>query len=189
MTRSTSAASPAAILPISALCLPERLAAHAELLRRDIERAGPALLESRETLAQGFAQGLQVAKAITTNECEVLQRIYAGTAEQCRAQPDRPLDDLVLPKISVEGRDLVIRIDTDTLLHSVTMADSWPTDYAGQSLAAIVDRPLFVQEIVDQLQHEDEQGATPVHRLFDEAADEAMNAGSQAVEIREGEDE
>lgn len=35
--------------------------------------------------------------------------------------------DLILPSVAVEGDELVIRITLESLCHSVTMADNWPT--------------------------------------------------------------
>ncbi|MBS9758481.1 hypothetical protein JR044_31290 [Pseudomonas aeruginosa] len=95
--------------------------------------------------------------------------------------------DLNMPTAAVEGDELVIRITLDCLCHAVTMADNWPTDYAGNSAATIVDRPLFIKELIGQLQRENEQGATPLHFLFDEAALAVIDAGSEAVEYHEDE--
>lgn len=96
---------------------------------------------------------------------------------------------LILPSCRLEGDELVIRITTDTLLHSVTLGEQWPTDYKGEPLATIVDRPLFVQDIIHELLREDEQGATPLHRLFDQAAEDALEAGSGAVVLRDEDDD
>lgn len=96
---------------------------------------------------------------------------------------------LILPAVTVEGDELVIRITLDTLCHAVTMADEWPTNYEGKSMATITDRPLFVKELIGQLQNENEQGATPLHFLFDEAALAVLDAGTEAVEFHEDEDE
>lgn len=98
-------------------------------------------------------------------------------------------NDLILPSVTVEGDELVIRITLDTLCHAVTMAGNWPTDYEGKSMATITDRPLFVKELIGQLQNENEQGATPLHLLFDEAALAVIEAGSEAVELHEDEDD
>lgn len=97
--------------------------------------------------------------------------------------------DLILPRVTVEGDELVIRITLDTLCHAVTMADNWPTDCEGKSMATITDRPLFVKELIGELMNENEQGATPLHFLFDEAALALIEAGSEAVELREDEDD
>ncbi|MNN52161.1 hypothetical protein D3C81_1668440 [compost metagenome] len=86
----------------------------------------------------------------------------------------------VLPTVEVDGDQLVIRITTECLLHAVTCASQWPADEAGSPIS-IDNGSLLVQEIVHELQREDEQGTTPVHRLFDAAALAALDNGSQAV--------
>lgn len=173
---------------IRELQLPESLAIYPELAVRLIAQSEGALRDGHEQHAQGLVEGLRLAKAITTAEAEHLQRIIADTAQQVRrAQQGEPA--LVLPRVAVEGDELVIRITTDTLLHAVSMSDHWPVDGQGQSLVTVTNRALFVQEIADQLQRENEQGATPVHLLFDEAAEEALEAGSEAVVYREEDDE
>lgn len=90
----------------------------------------------------------------------------------------------VLPTAAVEGNQLVIRITTECLLHAVTCSSQWPVNEAGSPIS-INDGPLLVQEIIHELQREDEQGTNPMHRLFDEAALDALNNGSQAVDYDE----
>jgi hypothetical protein len=93
--------------------------------------------------------------------------------------------DLILPSVTVEGGELVIRIAVDTLCHAVTMGDNWPVDYKGESRATIVNKPLFAHELAAQLLNENEQGDTPLHFLFDDAALVLIEAGSEAVELHE----
>lgn len=97
--------------------------------------------------------------------------------------------DLIMPHVAVEGDALVIRITLDTLCHAVTMADNWPTDCEGKSLATITDRSLFIKELIGELLRDNEQGATPLHLMFDEAALAVIDAGSEAVDFREEEGE
>lgn len=97
--------------------------------------------------------------------------------------------DLILPRVTVEGDELVIRIHRDTLCHAVTMGDNWPTDYKGESGATIVNRELFLKELAAQLLKENEQGATPLHFLFDEAALEIIEDGGESIELHEEEEE
>lgn len=101
--------------------------------------------------------------------------------------PAPEIPDLILPRVTVEGDDLVIRFTVDQLCHSVTMGDCWPVQCDGQSAATIVDRSLFLQELSSELLREDEQGATPLHRLFDAAAVALIENGSEAVELHEDE--
>lgn len=97
--------------------------------------------------------------------------------------------DLILPRVTVEGDDLVIRFAVDQLCHSVTMGDSWPVQFNGESGATIVNRPLFLQELTHELLREDEQGATPLHHLFDAAALEVIEQGGESIELHEDEED
>lgn len=94
-----------------------------------------------------------------------------------------------LPTCAVEGDELVMRITLDALCHAVTFGDNWPTQDNGLSGATITDRDLFVKEIIRELERENEQGATPLHFLLDNAALAAIEAGSEAVELHENADE
>lgn len=97
--------------------------------------------------------------------------------------------DLILPRVAVEGDELVIRITLDTLCHAVTMADNWPTNERGESIATIVDRELFVKEFMVELQRDNEQGATPLLRLFDDMALEVLEQSGESIELHEDEDD
>lgn len=97
--------------------------------------------------------------------------------------------ELILPRVTVEGDDLVIRFTVDQLCHSVTMGDNWPVQYNGESAATIVDRPLFLQELTGELLREDEQGTTPLHRLFDAAALQVIEQGGESIELHEDDED
>ena len=49
----------------------------------------------------------------------------------------------------------------------------------------ITDNDVFVAEIVNELLTEEEDGSTPVHRMFDRAASEAVDNGAYGVEVVE----
>lgn len=44
-----------------------------------------------------------------------------------------------------------------------------------------VDYDILAQDIVGELSAEEEDGSTPIHRLFDEAVEKACENGSQAI--------
>lgn len=90
----------------------------------------------------------------------------------------------VLPTAAVEGDELVIRITTECLIHAVTCFSQWPVNEAGEPIR-INNGPRLVQEIIYELQREDEQGTNPMHRMLDEAALDALNHGSEAVDYDE----
>ncbi|MFV2946450.1 hypothetical protein [Pseudomonas japonica] len=103
-----------------------------------------------------------------------------------RGKSDAALDsasgDLTesFPTVAVEGDQLVIRITTECLLHAVTCSPEWPLNYTGSPIT-IDNGPLLIQELIHELQRENEDGTNALHRLFDSAAPDAVNNGSQAV--------
>ncbi|SEC62076.1 hypothetical protein [Pseudomonas costantinii] len=96
--------------------------------------------------------------------------------------------DLILPTVQREGDELVIRIHKRTLAHSVAMGDNWPVSGDGQPMAFVIDQDLLMVEIAAQLLEEDEQGATPLHHLFDNAAMTIIENGGESIELREDEE-
>lgn len=85
--------------------------------------------------------------------------------------------------VTLEGDDLVIRIGQGLLLHAIQNGPSWG-DYK------ITKPEVFIQEIVKELEAEDEEGTTLVHRALDAAAINAVECGSEAVtELSDFDDE
>ena len=97
--------------------------------------------------------------------------------------------DLILPSVTREGDELVIRIDKRTLAHSVAMGDNWPVSGDGSPLAFVIDQDQLLTDMAAQLLREDEQGATPLHHLFDLLAMTIIEDGGESIELREDEDD
>lgn len=77
----------------------------------------------------------------------------------------------------VDGR-LVISIGVDLLLHAVAHgADDWEDDWE------VTDPDAFALAIVDELESEEEDGTTLLHRAFDRAAMRAVEAGAEGVRL------
>lgn len=79
----------------------------------------------------------------------------------------------------IEKGEIVIRIAVGAL----------PTAYqAGIDLGVhepgfkIANARAFAKDLVRALNDEDEEGTTPIHRLFDAAMDEAIEQGAEGVE-------
>lgn len=53
----------------------------------------------------------------------------------------------------------------------------------------ITNEAEFAKELCRELNREDEEGTTPVHRLFDAAINEALEQGAEGIEVIEDEDE
>lgn len=120
-------------------------------------------------------QALDAAAAVGMQDvADELDRLLTPTTAKLAELID------VLPRVAVEGDQLVIRITTECLLHAVTCAPEWPVDYRGAPIS-IQNGTLLIQEIIHELQREDEQGTNQMHRLLDQAALDAINNGSEAV--------
>jgi hypothetical protein len=79
----------------------------------------------------------------------------------------------------IEGGDIVIRVAIEALPNAVKY---------GSDLMAI-DPPLkitnakvFAKELVSALNEEDEDGSTPIHKLFDQGVMDAAEAGAEGCE-------
>lgn len=120
-------------------------------------------------------QALDAAAAVGLQDvADELDRILTPTTAQTAMLID------ALPSVAIEGDQLVIRITTECLLHAVTCSPEWPIDYKGAPIS-IQNGTLLIQEIIHELQREDEQGANQMHRMLDQAAQDAINNGSEAV--------
>lgn len=137
----------------------------------EISMAPKLLSVPSELLEQALGAAAAVGMQDVADE---LDRILTPTTAKTADQID------VLPTVAVEGDQLVIRITTECLLHAVTSAPEWPVDYKGDPIS-IQNGPLFIQEIIHELQREDEQGTNHMHRMLDQAAQDAINNGSEAV--------
>lgn len=79
----------------------------------------------------------------------------------------------------IEDGNIVIRLPFSHIPHGVK---------AGCDLGYIhgdwrVTNPeVFAKEMVRALNDEDEQGTTPIHRLLDEATNEAIESGAEGIE-------
>lgn len=78
-------------------------------------------------------------------------------------------------KVEVEADLLKISIGVDLLCHAVTHGPGMMSE------AEVTDRDAFVRAIVDELLRDEEDGTTPVHRMFDAAAEEAVEQGAEGV--------
>ena len=73
-----------------------------------------------------------------------------------------------------EGR-LEITIGIDLLCFAVEHG-------SGMEWLTVTDKDVFAKEILSALRSEEEDGSTPVHRMFDAAATEACEQGADGCE-------
>ena len=89
---------------------------------------------------------------------------------------------------------LTVALDNDAIVIRLPLAGipaaaegSWAAQGMDLRLK-ITDVALFAAAVVQELEREEEDGTTPVHRLFDKAFEEAAEQGSEGVEILPDED-
>lgn len=82
----------------------------------------------------------------------------------------------------IEYGSIVIRVDIATIQ---TVMDGGYSCNAYPERYKVTDTAAFAKEIVRELNSEDEEGTTPIHKLFDAAINEAINQGAQHVELHE----
>jgi hypothetical protein len=95
-----------------------------------------------------------------------------------RMNTSDPRNELL--KVDVSPTTVSITIGIDALLFAVT-AELEDRAYLGDDGYRIVDKELFVRDIAAALTREEENGSTAVHRLFDQAAIDACENGTEAV--------
>lgn len=78
-------------------------------------------------------------------------------------------------EIDVIGDRLVISIGLNTLVHAVTHGADFDDE------VTITDPDLFVQEVINELEWEEEDGTTLIHRALDTAANKAIDNGCEGV--------
>lgn len=86
--------------------------------------------------------------------------------------------------IEIIDDKLVISIGISTLLHAITFREDLFPDEETPKIK-IVDENIFAKDVLFELQNEEEDGTTLVHKMFDEAGTNAMEQGSEGIEIHE----
>lgn len=95
--------------------------------------------------------------------------------------------------VNIENDELVIRVGISTLCKAVRQCQV--IDYAvmeadgDEYVVEITDETVFANAILDALNDEEEDGSTPVHRLLDAAANEAIEQGCEGIEFHETKDD
>jgi hypothetical protein len=80
--------------------------------------------------------------------------------------------------VSIVDDALVISIGLDALKTAIENNPSYPLDKV-----TVTDIHAIAKEIVSELNREEEDGSTPVHRMLDRAFDNAIEQGAEGVEI------
>lgn len=91
----------------------------------------------------------------------------------------KPLEESTQLSCQVEGDDVVIRIGSALLLHAIQHGPGWDESWT------INNPEAFIQEIVENLENEEEDGTTLLHQALDDAAVRAVENGSEHVDCNE----
>lgn len=78
--------------------------------------------------------------------------------------------------VKIEKGQLVISIGIALLAHAVQSSDQWSEDFR------VTDIQEFAKSMVRRLAEEEEDGTTPVHRMFDVVADQVLEQGDDGVD-------
>lgn len=78
--------------------------------------------------------------------------------------------------VKIEDGQLKISIGIALLAFAVQGQDQWPEEFY------VSDIREFAKSMARQLQREEEDGTTPVHRMLDAAADEVLEQGDDGVD-------
>ena len=87
-------------------------------------------------------------------------------------------------EVKISGGVLSIEIGVNALMQAIEMG----REYTMEKIV-VTDARVFAKEVLGALQHEEEDGTTPVHRLIDRAAAFAIEYGAEGVEILEENDD
>ncbi len=93
--------------------------------------------------------------------------------------------DNLAGKAVIEKGAIVIRVTIDSL--PMVAEGAWALG-ALDTRWKVTDAALFAQDLLLALNDEDEEGTTPIHKLFDAAINEALNQGAQGIEEHEIQD-
>lgn len=91
--------------------------------------------------------------------------------------------------VDVFGGRLTISIGVSTLAHAANLSDAFERDDDDFDLPPkyqVVDEDVFANEVLRALEHEGEDGITPIHRLFDAAFQRAVDDGCDGVDYEHG---
>lgn len=86
--------------------------------------------------------------------------------------------------VGLVGGKIVIEIGVDVLADAITngpVSDEYSDD--GEVSVVVGDTAVFAKSIIEALSIEEEDGATPVHRLFDDAARYALEFGLDGIDV------
>ena len=86
----------------------------------------------------------------------------------------------------IEDGNIVIRVPVESLPRVIE--GSWATGNLDVRYK-IVSLDEFAKDLTSELNREEEDGSTPVHRMFDKAINDAIEAGAFGIEEHDDQEE
>ncbi|EHM01188.1 hypothetical protein HMPREF9946_02192 [Acetobacteraceae bacterium AT-5844] len=86
----------------------------------------------------------------------------------------------------IEDGAIIIRVPLENLPQVVEGA--WALG-ALETRYKVTDTRVFAKELLSALNCEDEQGTTPIHKLFDAGINAALDQGAEGIEEHEDQDD
>lgn len=119
--------------------------------------------------------GMDVHQPITAQEAEIRKLVAQALAVE---PSSHPLD------CRVEGKRIAVYVGFDELVFAAANHPAFWDGESGESVPNIniTDPAKFALEVVRQLNHEGEDGSTPVTRLLDKAIEDAVGDGCEGIE-------
>lgn len=88
-----------------------------------------------------------------------------------------------LLKVSLKDNKITISIGLDALAFAVESGPDWSEEFRVDSSDNF---KKFGESFLQYLEHEEEDGTNPIHRLFDSVAEEALNQGCEGFVNADG---
>lgn len=125
-----------------------------------------------EALMRAFGFRRNFADAILD---AILPLVLAGAGSSERAKAG-------LSEAVIEEENIVIRVPISTLPIAFTYWPDAPRDGQGNPLYRVTDAAEWARSIVCRLNDEGEDGTTRIHRMLDDAMNEAFEQGDEGIE-------
>jgi len=136
------------------------------------------MLEITDELVEKCAAvAKEVGKCSHIDWSRLARALLTAAQQQGEAEPNRPLE------VSIASGRLIISIGVDTLASAAERCLRFYDGERDRYTLTVTDKEKFATEVVRALQHEEEDGTTPLHVLLDDAFEAAVDDGCEGVAL------
>lgn len=89
-----------------------------------------------------------------------------------------------MPTVAIRGNRLVIEISLPTLVTAFDACPEFEDDDNGENIFIVTNQQEFIKSVRRALTHEQEDGTTIVHEMFDRAFVDVVEQGMEGVDER-----